>query len=363
MNTNHVDSEQEKESEQLIVKEFKDIKNNEEAHEHVTRRLLALKRGVTTPKAATDFLGSDARESLIPLIQNVLRGILQSMDDSCKECNILDIMPGGGTQVDWFLQQELERTIGKRDNYVHLIEHTQKFLDLYKKSVNQYSHLKLGKDLNKKVKDLYSSQKPFDGKLMDFIICMDLCFLTDCYERNPRSNPSKDIIDFVKFVYGQLKPGGAIFVTYLDLESEFSQVNSEYFKGKDDRVTTERIEEIIKARKELLYNGTIVDHLKQDKNTCPKVESHKLSTFYYAKSLADVAVMSLDGGFLKYDKNKFDFDHLQFVLDKIKNVANGEVRNRGDKRPFGLCKAERGRDPLWRVESLQYACVIRKEII
>ncbi|RIB26026.1 hypothetical protein C2G38_2066022 [Gigaspora rosea] len=360
MNTNHVDSEQERESEKLILEEFGAIKNNEDAHEHVQRRLLALKRGVTTPKAATDFLGSDARESLIPLIQNVLRGILQSMDDNCKECNILDIMPGAGTQVDWFLQQELERTIGKRENYVHLIEHTQKFLDSYKKSVGQYSHLKLGKALNKKVKDLYSSQKPLDGKPMDFIICMDLCFLTDCYERS--CNPKKEITDFIKFCYGMLKPGGAIFVTYLDLESEFSQVNSDYFKEKD-KDTTARIEAIIKARKELLYNGTIVEELKQDKNTCPKVESHKLSTFYYAKSLADVAVMSLDGGFLKYDKKPFDFNHFKFVVNKIKEVASEEVRNRGEKRPFGLCKAERGRDPLWRVESLQYACVIRKEIL
>ncbi|CAG8688628.1 6241_t:CDS:2 [Dentiscutata heterogama] len=357
---NHVDSEQE--SEKRILDEFKNL-SNEEAHEHVQRRLLALKRNVSTPKAPADFLGSDNRESLIPLMQNTLRGILESMNDSRKECYIFDVMPGSETQVDWFLAQELEKYIGKREHHLYVIEQNKKFLDSYKQRVKSYSHLKLGKTYDKKVKDYY--QKLPDAKPMDFIICMDICFLTDYYEKI--GHPENDIIDFVKFLYGLLRPGGALFLTYLDLDSPFSQINSNYFKEKEKENdgATQRIAQITKAREELLYNGNIVNHLNkldESKKTCPKVESHKLSTFYYAQSLADVAVMSLDGGFLKYNKGKFDYNHLEFVVNKVREVASTDV-NRGEKREFGLCKAERGRDPLWRVESLQYACIIRKEAI
>ncbi|CAG8767518.1 15239_t:CDS:2, partial [Racocetra persica] len=343
--------DQEQEAENQIIEEFKNLKNDE-AHDHIQQRIFALKRGVNVAKSATDFLGSDVRESLVPLMQNVLRGTIKSMNDGCKECNILDVMPGRGTQVDWFLSPELEGNLGKRNNNLYCIETNQEFIKSYKHTVETCSHLKLVKSYEKKVKDLY--QKPLDTKV-DFIMCMDLCFLTDDSGQN--INPQNDIIDFVKFLYGQLKPGGAIFITYLDLESPFSKINFDYFDSIKATARKDNFSKIAKARDDLLYNGKIINELKEDEKSCPKVESHKLSTFYYAKTLAEVAIMSLDGGFLKYNKSKFELDHLKNLIKTVQDEASKKM-SKNEKGRFGLCKAERGRDPLWRVESLQYACII-----
>ncbi|CAG8462878.1 13541_t:CDS:2 [Cetraspora pellucida] len=348
---NNVGPDQEQKAEEDVIKEFEKVKN-EDVHELIQQRIFALKRNVTVAKSATDFLGSDIRESLIPLIQNVLRGVINSMND---DCNILDVMPGKGTQVDWFLAQELELTLRKRENHsylrknnLYLIESNPEFISSYKQTVEKYAHLTFVKSYTGKVKEYY--QKSLDPKV-DFIMCMDLCF----FERS--IDPQKDIIDFVKFLYGQLSPGGAIFITYLDLESKFSQINFDYIK---DATHQNNIKKIAKAREDLLYNGDIVNKLNSDGKSCPKVESHKLSTFYYAKSLAEVAIMSLDGGFVKNNKDNFKIDHLKSLIKKVKEVNDVEPP-KGQKRPFGLCRAERGRDPLWRVESLQYVCIIRKE--
>ncbi|CAG8763770.1 14253_t:CDS:2 [Cetraspora pellucida] len=349
---NNVGTDQEKKVEEDVINEFGKVKN-EDVHELVQQRIFALKRNVTVAKSPTDFLGSDVRESLIPLIQNVLRGVINLMNEGCKEFNILDVMPGKGTQVDWFLAQELELTLrNSKENNLYLIESNPEFINSYKQTVKNYAHLKFVKSYNGKVKEYY--QKSLDTKV-DFIMCMDLCFLTDYSERS--IDPQKDITDFVKFLYGQLRPGGAIFITYLDLESKFSQINFDYIK---DTTHQNNIKKIAKAREDLLYNGDIVNKLNSDGKSCPKVESHKLSTFYYAKSLAEVAVMSLDGGFVKNNKDKFEIEHLKSLIKKVKEVNEIEPQ-KGQKRPFGLCRAERGRDPLWRVESLQYVCIIRKE--
>ncbi|CAG8665552.1 5374_t:CDS:2, partial [Racocetra fulgida] len=267
---NHIGGgpDQEQEAEKQIIEEFKSLKNDE-AHEHIQQRIFALKRGVTVAKSASDFLGSDVRESLIPLMQNVLRGTIKSMNDGCKECNILDVMPGKGTQVDWFLSPELEGNLGKRNNNLYCIEANPDFIN----------HLKLVKAHEKKVKDFY--QRSLDTK-----------------------------------------------------------INFDYFDSSKDEARKNNFTKIAKAREDLLYNGKIVNELKADEKSCPKVESHKLSTFYYAKTLAEVAIMSLDGGFLKYNKSKFDIDHLKNLVNTVKDEANKKI-SKNEKGRFGLCKAER----------------------
>ncbi|CAG8442417.1 2212_t:CDS:2 [Diversispora eburnea] len=362
-----IESDIEKEKEKDLI-EFQNFSNGE-VHDRVYERLSVKKRGVEVAKAATDYLALDSRESMISLLQNTLRGVVDSSSDNRKE--ILDASVGSGEIVDWFLSRELEKHIGRKEIILNIVESSPKLIDDYKKRVAQYAHVKLGKICNGKLQDYCRAggKSPIPQNSIDFINCMDSIYQLSDYTSN-KSDPRADIANLVKYFYGLLKPGGAIFISYHDTESDFASINSKYYEDRlYDSTTTNKVKKIIQERKKLLCDGEIVrilrdeeSKLKSSVKTIARLESHNIATSFYARTLAELAVMGLFGEYLKSDNKKFDYKKLEYLLGKLKEAATTD-NAKGTRKQYGLGRADRGREALWKVEYPSTICIIRKDIV
>ncbi|CAG8683855.1 7028_t:CDS:2 [Acaulospora morrowiae] len=357
-------SEPEKEAEERILAEFANLTNGE-VYDQLKKRLLTLKRGVNVVGGSSDYLASDGYELLTYLLQNTLRGVIDSSHEHNKEAHILDVSSGGGEIIDWFYAQEVHRSTHRKNYNMHIIETNKKIIESYNEKVKKNAFLEL-ENHEGKIQDCYKSTsktRPKFQKPLDFVSFMHaIHHLTDYTSED--FNPYADITNSLKYIYGLLKPGGAIFIAYHDASSEFISTNIDYHKERlSSSAIVERVNKTIKAREELLYDGAILETLrKEDSKTIAKLESHQISSSFYAKTLADMAVIGLSGELLKTDNEKFDNGKLKYLLENIKNSATADVR-KGERRKYGLCRAERGREALWRVECPLFICIIRKEIV
>ncbi|RHZ88561.1 hypothetical protein Glove_22g59 [Diversispora epigaea] len=357
-----VESDIETQKEKEIFSEFKKL-NNEKVHERVYELLLVKKRGVEVAKAPTDYLGLDSRESMNSLLQNTLRGIVQS--SSNKE--ILDAGAGSGEIMDWFFPKELEKFIGHKKFFLNIIESSPKLIEGYKERVRKYRYVDLGKVYNEKLQDFCRVGGKFSQNSIDFINCMDSIYHLTDYTSN-KFDPRADIVNLVKCFYGLLKPGGAIFISYHNTESDFASINSEYYEKKlSDLTTTKRVKEIIQERKKLLCEGEILKILRDEESkskssvkTTPRLESHNIATSFYARTLAELAAMGLFGEYLKLDNNRFDNNRLEYLLEKLKESAAMDIA-KGTRKRYGLSRADRGREALWKIEYPLTICIIRKD--
>ncbi|CAG8530920.1 3496_t:CDS:2 [Acaulospora colombiana] len=356
--SNIAKSEQEAEAENETLKQFRDI-TNKDAHAKVHEKLSTLKRGINKVESPADYLQLDGRELTASLLQNIFRGTFEFLNN--EEINILYIDGGNGDVIDWFYTKE--KIVSRKKVYMHLIEPNQKSVSCDEKIKNTL--LYLGKCYTGKVQDYYRpSQKP-PTKLretFDFInFTHAIHNLTDYSDKG--ADPYADIIDFVKYFYGLLRTGSAMFIAYYDASSEFSYINIEYYKDRlHDLVTVENANKAIDAREKLLYEGEILQVLNREESaTKAKLESHKISSSYYAKTLADLAVIGLGSDLLKPNNERFDSNKLDYLLTNIRDSATKEV-GKGERRKYGLSRAERGREALWKVECPLVICVIRKEV-
>ncbi len=172
-----------------------------------------------------------------------------------------------------------------------------------------------------------------------------------------------------------MKPSGTIYFAYLNILSSLSF---------DDKEISQKVQQIISSRNSLLFNGEIIDHLhslelnecevdedsddttarvhKRKIKTMPKFNSYTLPSSFYARSLADIAVLLLTGQLseIKSDEKRFDIGLLENILRQVKETALTPV-GKGEKKRFGLTRCMRGGEIVWKVDLPLIICIIRKE--
>jgi len=142
-----------------------------------------------------------------------------------------------------------------------------------------------------------------------------------------------------------LKPGGVIYIAYRDQYHDFDGIiQKKYFEEiLRDYNLYHNISKINQAKDDLIHQGQIIEHLEsKDEDgykTKPKIETIEYQSSYYARTLADMAVMGLSG-FLESNEKEFDKRKLEFILNEIKNAALMKVKDEKERR-FGLGRVER----------------------
>ncbi|RIB27755.1 hypothetical protein C2G38_1694687 [Gigaspora rosea] len=298
-------SQDELDAEARVRTEFQNLTNNQ-AYEHILRyRLMTLKRGITTLHSASDFLGTDNRELLIPSLNETLDSVINNISTT-GEFHMLDVGAGSGETIDWFFAKKLEEniTMKERKNIIHIIEPSPDLLKAYQQKLLEYKHLNQGIVYQGPVQDYYTYHENIlaPPKLpisVDFINCMQMIYyLTDILK--PTIYPRKDIINFITFLYGLLKPGGAIYIAFHEMGCGFSSISCKIYEQiNKDMDVSQRISQVNKALNELLSEGKILEILESqivNESTRPKLFSSKMSSGFYARSLGDLAAMSLFPG-------------------------------------------------------------------
>ncbi|CAG8577567.1 5066_t:CDS:2, partial [Scutellospora calospora] len=360
-------SQEELDAEARIRTEFFNLTNNQ-VFEHVFRhRMMAFKRGVTVLQSASDILGNDSRELMIPSLHETLHSIINNAS-ATDEFHMLDVGSGSGEAIDWFFAKKLKEivNIGKQTkNVIHIIEPNPILLKAYQQKLLEYKHLNEGIVYQGPVQDYYTHHvnilpSPKPPVPVDFINCMHMIYyLTDITKLI--IDPRQDIIDFVTFLYGLLKPGGAIYIAFLDMGSAFASISSKFYEQIIEDVNVpKKISQVIKARNELLFEGKILEILESqivDKNTRPKVFSSRMPSGFYARSLGDLAVLTLAGELLRSDDDNFDIRMFDFAMKELKIAAVTP----GEEKPFGLTRCVRGGENVWKIDHPLIINVISKE--
>ncbi|PKY38265.1 hypothetical protein RhiirA4_537137 [Rhizophagus irregularis] len=362
-------SKNEIEAEEQVLKEFTNINNNQ-AYDHVFRlRVLALNDGVIEVTSPNDYFGVDNRAGMYPTLKKALD---DSILDSSKEFQLLDVGGGSGSPLDWIFSKELSKNVGKRENLINVIEPNPNLLKSYLKTLEKYPHLKKNIVYQGYVQDYYevkenSEKPPLPSDKVDFISAIHVIYHFTDYKQN-NLDPHKDIINFITFLYSILKPGGAIYIAYRDQDQDFGgNVQKKYYEEVLHEYNLfQNIAKINQARDNLIYKGQIIEYLEsKDEDgfkTKPKIETLKHKFSFYAKSLADMAVLGLCGNLLESNEKAFDKGRLEFMLNEIKNAALMKVEDEKERR-FGLGRTERDGKMVWKVDASHVICIIRKEII
>ncbi|CAG8697536.1 36889_t:CDS:2 [Racocetra persica] len=362
-------SQDELDAEARIRAEFQSLTNNQ-VFEHVLRyRIMALKRGVTVLRTASDVLGNDSRELMIPSLQETLNSVINNTS-ATGEFHMLDVGAGSGEAIDWCFAKKFEENvgIGKNKHIIHIIEPNSILLKAYQQKLLEYEHLDQGIVYQGPVQDYYTYHDdalllPKLPASVDFINCMHMIYyLSDITKLT--IDPRKAIIDFITFLYGLLKPGGAIYIAFLDMENAFNSISRNFYEQIiGDIDTSQNISHTSKARSELLLEGKILKTLESqivDENIRPKILSSKVPSGFYARSLGDLAVLTLTGELLRSDDDNFDIRMLDFAIKELKTAAVTPVAI-GEDKPFGLTRCVRGGENVWRVENPLIVSVIKKE--
>ncbi|CAG8703063.1 7816_t:CDS:2, partial [Acaulospora morrowiae] len=368
------DQGEELDAEIRIIDEFRDL-NNSQVFEHVFgRRMMALRRGVTVPRSPSDFLGVDSRELMYPSLRETLHSVINdnAVSKDINELHLLDVGAGSGEAIDWFFAKELEgwacakeEDTKNRKIFIHAIEPNPTFLKAYQQKLLEYQYLNQGMVYQGPIQDylgnVCSETLPMPPVPVDFIFDLQKYLRTDF--KKPNIDPKQDIIKFITFSYGLLKPGGAIYIAFLDMSSAFASLACKFYEEiVGDFETPKRISQTIKARNELLYEGNILEFLlgdaEQKEKTRPKLISHRSPSGFFARTLSDMAVLALSE-LLEIGDSKFDKRALDFMITQLKLA----VRTPGEKKPFGLTKCIRGGENVWRVDHSLIICVIRKELM
>ncbi|CAG8715522.1 27730_t:CDS:2 [Dentiscutata erythropus] len=332
---------------------------------------MALKRGVTILQSASDILGTDNRELTIPSLHETLQSVINNNTSTTDEFHMLDVGAGSGETIDWFFAKKLEENIsmGKKKNIIHIIEPNPDLLKAYQQKLLEYKHLNQGIVYQGSVQNYYIYHEnalapPKLPASVDFINCMQMIYyLIDITKQT--IDPRKDIIDFITFLYRLLRPGGAIYITFSDTRCGFFSIDCKFYEQIIGNMNVpQRISQMNKVLNELLFEGKILEILESqivDKNTCPKIFSNKISSGFYARSLADLAVISLlGGGILRSNDEMLDFRRLDFAINELKTAAVTPVAI-GEEKPYGLTRCIRGEENVWRSERPLIISVIRKE--
>ncbi|RHZ70866.1 hypothetical protein Glove_265g27 [Diversispora epigaea] len=355
-------SQEEHDAEISVRKEFQNLNNNE-VYEHVFRnRMLALKRGAITPRSPSDFLGVDSRELIYPSLHETFRLIINN--STSNEFHILDVGAGSGEAIDWFFANELNDS-SNRKNFIHIIEPNPILIKSYQQKFLEYKHLSQGIIHKGPIQDyLFNSQEglPKPPVPVDFINCMHMIYYLTDY-RKSEIDPYQDVIKFITFLYGLLKPGGAMYIVF-HLEILFLPLISKYYEEiVGDFESPKRISLIVKAREELLYEGKILEELKlqykeynEKTNSKPTLKSYCLESAFYARTLADMAVLAMTE-LLQTGNEKFDKRALDFMITQVKSVS----LTPDEEKPFKLTKCIRGDENVWCAKNSLIVCVIQKE--
>ncbi|GES93967.1 methyltransferase domain-containing protein [Rhizophagus clarus] len=341
------------EAEEQVLKEFTNISNNQAYDLVFHRRVLALNDGITEVTSPNDYFGVDNRAGMYPTLQKALN---DSILESSKVFQMLDVGGGSGSPLDWIFSKELLKNVGKRENIINVIEPNPNLLKVYLKTLEKYPHLKKGIVYQGYVQDYYEVREnnvkpPLPSDKVDFINAIHVVYhLTDYRQDN--LDPYKDIISFITFFYSILKPGGAIYIAYRDQDQDFGgNMQKNYYEKIHEYNLYQNIAKINQARDNFLNKGQIIEYLesKDDEDgfkTKPKIETLKHKFSFYAKSLADMAVLGLCGNLLESNEKNFDKGRLNFILNEIKDAALMKVEDEKERR-FGLGRTERDGKMLW----------------
>ncbi len=174
----------------------------------------------------------------------------------------------------------------------------------------------------------------------------------------PFIEPEKDIIEAVSFLYSLLTPGGSIFIVYAANPDGLAieNLSEKYFRvSYPDKPYADNLNAIYAARNNLLGpNGSIADELvKRFPETKPRLQSDLRPTHFFARSIADMAVIALAGELCSSDWNPFELEKLQFCWDHL--VAYPQE--------FGLKKETRDvpQKGFWRADEPQVIAIITKQ--
>ncbi|RIA89899.1 hypothetical protein C1645_738284 [Glomus cerebriforme] len=384
-------SPEELDAERKVLTEFANLKNSQ-IFEHIfIYRMMLRKQNVINIHHPSDILGTDSCELILPSLHRTLQTVLSNNSDS-PEFHLLDIGAGSGEIIDWCFAKELKKNVQmNRQNIIHLVEPNSNLLQIYQQKLCEYSHLSQGivyngrvqdyfdinDDANDDIRDKLRMEIPLPFIPLDFINCIHMInYLVQ------KDDPSNDIISFCKFNYSLLKPGGAIYIAYLDVLDLFD------FNDEDNDYNEENFRQIAPIRNSLLYEGNIIDHLhsselnecevdyesddtietnsrgshKRKIKTIPKFNSYKLPNSLYAKTLADISVLLLIDQLpkVKNDESRFDIRLLENILDQVKEAAMTPARE-GKKKRFGLERGMRGGEMVWKIDLPLIISIIRKE--
>ncbi|CAG8591029.1 10572_t:CDS:1 [Acaulospora colombiana] len=176
-------------AENRIIEEFRNL-NNSQVFEHVFRhRMMALRRGVTTPQSPSDLLGVDSRELMCPSLRETLHSVINhsSASKGISEFHLLDVGAGSGEAIDWFFAKELKRVndiegsdAKERKLFIHVIEPNSTFLEAYQQKLANYDYLHEGIVYQGPIQDyLGNVEKEILPKLpasVDFVNCMQMIY-------------------------------------------------------------------------------------------------------------------------------------------------------------------------------------------
>ncbi|CAI2164124.1 11439_t:CDS:2 [Funneliformis geosporum] len=257
-------------AEHKVLAEFANLTNSQ-VYEHIfSQRMMLPKRNVASLHSASDILGTDSCELMLPTLHEALQTELFNTKDS-PEFHLLDIGASSGEIIDWCLAKELEKNIQlNRQNIIHVVEPNLILLKAYQQKICEFPHLNQGIVYNGRVQDYLVNHHHFD----DFETPLPLTPL-----------------DFIN---------GLHVINYL------------------------------------------------------------LPSSFYARSLADMAVLLLTGQLSNVNERRFDTKLLDNVLRQLKEAALTPV-GMNEKKRFGLTRCMRGGEMVWKVDFPLIISIIRKE--
>ncbi len=330
-------SEEEVHSLERTLAEFKSL-TNEESFARAFQRIVE-----PIPGNPLEFYGSDQRIDLAPVLSKLVAKLPPN-------ATVFDVGAGTGDVVDYALKNAPSGTT------IHLEEPNPLLIKDYLQKLEKYPHLKKGSVYTGYLQDYYTKNASPPEKPLDLILAIHMIYhLTDFTA--PSIDPEKDLIDALSFLYGRLAVGGSIFIVYASNPEgrAIENLSEEYFRSAHPRQPyADNLNAIYMARNKLLGpKGSIAAALAERfPHTKPTLHSELRSTHFYARSIADMAVIALAGELCPSDSELFDLSKIRFCWDRL--IEHPER--------YGLRKETRAvsQKGLWRADEPQVIAMITK---
>ncbi|MCX4026411.1 methyltransferase domain-containing protein [Endozoicomonas sp. SM1973] len=312
--------------------EFGQLTNNEAYLSSFCKRVMKPSLEPLDP-----FIGNTQRKDFIPLLSNLIKQLPDKP-------HVFDVGGGNGEMVDLILKKNIPNSA-----YFTVVEPNSKMLQEYICRLEK-ANIRVNESFQSPVQDVYRKnlQKP-----ADLIIAVHMIYhLVDWCNSN--FTPDKELIEFIKFLYSQLKPRGRIFLAFADDEQGYvGQATVDYYRKKHDQIIVDRLNLLYKSQNQLLAAKGIEEYLtKEWPMHKPKLSIHKFDSKFFGETKDDLSAMALISGIIPFNEQPFDINKLfctrQFIEENSESIGLKQELEPGE------------RQYMWKSCQPQVVCVIEK---
>lgn len=251
------------------------------------------------PSRPGTFLGNSQREDFLPTLSAAVERL-----SSLPVPRLLDVGAGSGEVVEFALCRLPGAVISFEEPNPLLLER-------YRQQIAKHPTLKRGAVYPGEVQDFYRSPpgRAWFAELpdQDLILAIHMIYHLTSFATEAPIDPARDIADLLRALYAKLAPGGTLFLVYADqTRSMGGRIGYRFFEQRS-RTYARHLREIWNARNRLLRGGEAAG-LLDAAHPGARCELRCVETpsRFFARSLEELAILSLTGELGTADKAPFD---------------------------------------------------------